>query len=142
MKRLVVDASVLAMLFFDEDHSQAAERLLDDADKCHAPDHIWNEIANVIWKQHRHGTVDAAGARDILTRAMQFPLVIHSSAELLADALEFAISYDRTAYDSLYVALAVKVQYPLITNDKRLVNAMSRTPLARQVRWIGDIPQT
>jgi predicted nucleic acid-binding protein len=139
MKRLVVDASVVAMLYFTEDDSLAAERLLQTAEECRAPAHLMTEVANVIWKHHRHGMIDEFGAMDILSKAMNLPVITDSSESLLADALELAVRYDRTVYESLYLALSLKTQLPLITADKRLVNAMSRTPLARQVRWIGDV---
>ena len=48
--------------------------------------------------------------------------------------LEIAVDFDRTFYDSTYVALAVATGTELITADERLVNALgSRFP----VRWLG-----
>ena len=55
MKPVVVDASVLTKLFFEECHSDAAERCVKRAGDLLAPDLIWAEAANVIWK--RHGAV-------------------------------------------------------------------------------------
>jgi predicted nucleic acid-binding protein len=45
---------------------------------------------------------------------------------------------DRTVYDCLYLALAVKTKSVMITGDKRLVSALADGPLAKHVVWIGD----
>jgi predicted nucleic acid-binding protein len=36
------------------------------------------------------------------------------------------------------LALAVKTRSVLVSADKRLVNALARTPLAKNISWIGD----
>jgi predicted nucleic acid-binding protein len=45
---------------------------------------------------------------------------------LLDDALNLAIDYRRTVYDSLFVALAIREGCQLITADERLVNAVAQ----------------
>jgi predicted nucleic acid-binding protein len=53
---------------------------------------------------------------------------------LLIQALRIAVTFERSFYDSLYVALAMSTKTELITADERLVNALgSRFP----VRWLG-----
>ena len=45
-----------------------------------------------------------------------------------------AITFDRTVYDSLYVALAISHNTSLVTADERLANAVAaRLP----VKWLG-----
>ena len=46
---------------------------------------------------------------------------------------------DRTVYDGLYVALAVKTDSVLVTVDKRLINALAGSPLEKYVEWLGDV---
>jgi predicted nucleic acid-binding protein len=49
--------------------------------------------------------------------------------------MRIALDFDRTVYDSAYIALAVATGSELITADERLVNALgSRFP----VRWLGS----
>ena len=48
MKRLVVDASVVAAAFFPEKHTEAAQALLLSGGDFSAPDLIYAEIANVV----------------------------------------------------------------------------------------------
>jgi predicted nucleic acid-binding protein len=53
---------------------------------------------------------------------------------LLIQAFQIAVDYDRSFYDSLYVALALTAKTQLITADERLVKALgSRFP----IRWLG-----
>lgn len=140
MTRIVVDASVIIKLYFQEDDSLVAEQRLAQAEELLAPELIWIEIANAIWKRRRRGEISDAAASGILMQAMRLPLHIHPSADLLDDALRLAIGHDRTVYDSLYLALAVGTRSVMVTADRRLVRSLAGTPLAKHVAWIGDPP--
>jgi predicted nucleic acid-binding protein len=139
MKVAVVDASVVVQLYFEEDHSAETERLFQQAEDLLAPDLIWSEVANVIWKRHRRGDLSQEDASGIIDQALSLPLRIHASSDLVADALNLAMQLDRTAYDSLYLALAVKSKSAVVTADKRLVNSLAGSPLEKYVGWIGSV---
>jgi predicted nucleic acid-binding protein len=50
------------------------------------------------------------------------------------DAATIAFAFDRTVYDSIYVALAVLLGRRLVTADERLANAVGiRLPVV----WLG-----
>jgi predicted nucleic acid-binding protein len=55
-------------------------------------------------------------------------------------AFDIAHRSDRTAYDSLYVALAVQLGAMLVTADDRLVNALAGTPWAGHVMRLALVP--
>ncbi len=137
MKRAVIDASVLVKLFFEEDHSLAVERCVQTVSELHAPDLIWSEATGVIWKRYRRGDIGRDDALEIATQMLALPLQISPSADLIPDALDFAMQFDRTVYDSLYVALAIKTNSVMLSGDQRLVNALSDTPLEKHIAWIG-----
>ena len=139
MKRAVIDASVLVKLFFEEDHSQAAERFVQETGELFAPDLIWSEVTNVIWKRHRRGDISQADAAEMAAQIIGMPLRIYPSAELIPDALDLAMQFDRTVYDGLYVALAVKTKSVMISSDERLVNALAETPLKKHIAWLGEL---
>ncbi len=138
MKRAVLDASVLIKLFFEEDHSDRAEQCVRAAEELHAPDLIWAEAGNVIWKRHRRGDLSVEDGAAIAMQMIGLPLRIRPAADLVSDALSFAIQFDRTVYDGLYVALAVQTNSAMVSGDRRLVNALSGTPLEQHAIWIGD----
>jgi predicted nucleic acid-binding protein len=137
MKPRVVDASVIAAAFFPEKHGKAARTLLLFQDNLCVPDLIYAEVTNVIWKRHGRGEIDRDEAIALLTDVLDLPLEITPSEQLIADALELALLTGRTAYDCLYVALAVQRKTIVVSDDQRLVNALSRGPLKDYVTWLG-----
>jgi predicted nucleic acid-binding protein len=140
MKSLVVDASVAVKWFLPEPDSAAAMALLDGAHVLIAPDLIWSEVANIIWKHHRRRELDRDRAFSTLKSFLAVPLKIRNSSALLADALALAIQTDRTAYDCLYVALAVREECVLVSADERLVNALTQVGLGKHVQKLGFSP--
>lgn len=138
MKAIVIDASIVAAAFFPEPHAKAARALLASQSLLHAPDLIYPEVANVIWKRHSRGEISEGEAEDLLTDIMGLPLEITPSDRLVGPALELAMQTDRTVYDCLYLALAVTLKTRMISSDKRLVNALARGPLAGCVALLGD----
>ena len=137
MKKVVIDASVVVKLFFEEEHSKAAEQCVARADELLAPDLLWAETANVIWKRQRRGDLTADAALDLARHMLALPVVIHPSADLVPDALDLAMRLERTVYDCLYLALAVRAASVLVTGDLRLVNALAGGPLEKHIAWIG-----
>lgn len=129
MRALVIDASVVAAAFFPEEHSEAARSLLLSPSRLHAADLIHAEVASVIWKRHRRGEIDAGEAADLLADVLALPLEITPLEQLASDALALAIRSDRTVYDCLYLALAVRQKTVMVSGDQRLVNALSSGPL-------------
>ncbi len=139
LKRCVVDASVMLKLFFDEELSGEADRAMRRIAEPLAPDLLWTEALNVIWKRARRGDLERAAAAALANQLLTLPLQIHAASELLPDALDLALSLDRTVYDSLYLALAVRSQAPLLTADRRLVNALQDSALKKHVLWLGAV---
>jgi hypothetical protein len=56
----VVDASVAIKWFLPEIHSDAALRLLAGEHTLHAPDLIFSEFGNVLWKRFRKREISRA----------------------------------------------------------------------------------
>jgi predicted nucleic acid-binding protein len=102
------------------------------------PDSFWAELGNVFWKAVRRGRWSEDEALNALDEMFRRAIQTVPSTDVLADALGIAIKYQRTVYDSLYVALAQQAGSNMITADERLVNALgSRFP----VRWLGSFQQ-
>src|SRR6266516_4871280 len=119
MKKFVVDASVAVKWFVPEMHSAAAVRLIDPQIVVSAPDLIASEFANTLWKKVRRDEIQRDEAEEILTAFAALPLEIYPSSVFLASAFQLALTFDRTIYDSLYLALALARECPLITADRK-----------------------
>ncbi len=139
MKGAVIDASVIAASLLQEELEGYATALLASNRVQMAPAIIFPEFGNVLWKRFRRQEINEVEAEKLLAVFSRLPLRITASEKLIESALQIAVQYDRTVYDSLYVALAVKTDSVMVTADKRLVNALGGGPLEKYVRWLGEM---
>jgi predicted nucleic acid-binding protein len=138
MKKVVADASVAIKWFVPEIHSAAATRLLELEIVVCAPDLIFPEFGNILWKKVRRGELTRYEVDEILTAFSALSVEIHPSSALLAGAFELAIELGRTVYDSLYLALAIAHDCVLVTADAKFHSALSASPVANHVHWVED----
>jgi predicted nucleic acid-binding protein len=138
---IVVDASVAAKWFLPENGEPLADRalaLLNKYDKKGVqfvvPDLFYVETASAIWKAVRAERVPRTFGDQALALLTQreFPTV--PSLKLLDKAFQIATAFERTVYDSIYVALAVQTNSQLITADERLANSLAAH---FPVKWLG-----
>ena len=141
MSLFVVDASVAIKWFLPENHSEAALRLLTQPHTLHAPDLIFSEFGNVLWKRVRRNEISKKEADAVLEGLRTLNLQVQPSQTLIPLALEIACGENRTVYDSLYLAAAIALQSPLITADARFFRALIKGPFSTHLRWVEDIPQ-
>ena len=141
MSLVVVDASVAAKWFLPENGETLAEEamaLLDKYDKREVqfvvPDLFYVEIASAIWKAVRVGRVSGGFGDQALALLTQREFATVPSLKLLDKAFRIATAFERTVYDSLYVALAVQTNSQLITADERLANSLAAH---FPVKWLG-----
>ena len=137
----VVDASVAAKWLAPEVESTQAVALLGD--ELLAPDLLFAEVGNILWKKQSRGEIDTAAAQLGARWLLQVPLQVHESSSLLADALALALQLQHPAYDCFYLALALRADAPLMTADKRLHGRCVAVDAARwreRVRLLGAAP--
>ena len=137
----VVDASVGIKLFLVEPLSDAAHALLahladDPPARLYVPELFFVECANILWKYVRRFGYPAADALQDIGDLVRLPLQRVSMAALAEAALTIAVQVGITAYDSAYVALAQRLDLPLITADEALVRRLAGAGL--DVRSLGD----
>jgi len=138
--RFVVDASVAIKWFVPEIHADAARRLLREGMILLAPDLIWAELANALWRKWREKELAAEAVEGILTDLRRYPLRIHSGESLYDVAWPVDQGSGRTFYDSLYLALAMSNGCLLVTADLRFFNAIKDTSWGRHCLWVEDVP--
>jgi predicted nucleic acid-binding protein len=139
---LVVDAGVAIKWYVPEVHNAEAKRLLDPSYTLHVPDLFYAEIGNIVWKKARllktpEITVDEG--RQILDLVLGVPVTVHPIAPLLKSAYELAVSPARpTVYDCCYLALAERLNCPLVTADRVFHDALQGTPHRPHILWVAD----
>ncbi|MGA2333879.1 MAG: type II toxin-antitoxin system VapC family toxin [Terriglobales bacterium] len=141
MKTFVMDASVGAKWATPqiiEPFAAQAHRFLrayvEGTIQVVVPDLFWLEIGSFLWKAAKRGAITNLLAQHALEAMINrdFPTV--PSRVFLPEAFKIACDFDRTIYDSTYVAMAAATGRYLITADERLVSALgTRFP----VRWLG-----
>ena len=116
--------------------SRRAVTAIKKAQALFAPDLLWPEAGNILWKYVRRGELEAEAAEAMLADMIQTPVQITATRDVVTQALQIAMQTDRTEYDSVYLATAVQTKAVLLTADKRLVNALAQTPLSKFVRGL------
>ena len=139
MSALIVDASVAAKWFFPEPHAPAARRLLRGRRTLLAPDLIWAEIGNILWKRCRQAELTREAAQDILREFKRFPIQTYAAKALLEPAWDLAVEYRISVYDGLYLALAISRSGTLVTADRSFHDAVRAGPLASAMTWVEDV---
>ena len=123
---IVIDASVAIKCVLPEDGSEEAQALFA-AEACLAPDLIFSECMNVLWKNAKRGTLTRAEAEAAGVLFGDIGLEILPSGPLSERALSLALSLDHPAYDCFYLALAEARGLELVTMDKALVRKVEAT---------------
>ena len=115
----VIDASVLAHAVTGKDRAAATLRSRLQSTDCHAPHLIDAELGNVLRRQTRARAITTRQAIEALRTARDVIDYRYPHAGALA---EMAWTWRDTLsfYDALYVALAVRLNVPLLTGDRRL----------------------
>ena len=143
MNVYVLDASVAAKWFLftpDEPLLDKALELRNDLKEGHldllVPDLFWVEMGNIFWKAVRSGRMSKSWGDDAIRALSELDLPTAASKPLLKHAMSIATTYNRTVYDSIYVALAAASNRSLITADERLANALAAS---FPIRWLGAL---
>src|SRR3989338_3676033 len=103
MNSLVVDASVAIKWFIPEIHSINAIGLLDMPLNFVAPDLIFSEMGNILWKKYRQKDLSLKNATQVLYDFKRTPIDIFSNELLFESTWDIATNYGTTFYDSSYL---------------------------------------
>lgn len=129
MSLYVVDASVVIKWFVPEIHGDAARRLLTAPHEYFSPDLLFPEVGNVIGKKVRRGELTAEQGERLAADISTIAVETVPTRGLLVDAHALAVATGFTVYDSMYLALAVRLKTEMITADDRLGRAMAAHPM-------------
>lgn len=119
---VVVEASAIIALLIDpgEPGERIAARL--GSAHLHAPDHLPVEVTNVLRRQRNAGVLSEAEARLAIDGLWSLPMQLWP-LEAFASRV-WQLGRTVSSYDGAYIALAERIDAPLLTADARLARAV------------------
>jgi len=123
--KIVIDASVAVKWFNIEEYSDEAVKLKNlhvaGIVKLIAPLHLIYEVGNSIWKNRQINNIDASNAVLYLLE-LEISL-IPPDRKSIKRIMEIARNKNISFYDACYIELAEKYGIPLISADKKQIEA-------------------
>lgn len=120
--KVVLDSSVIAAIFFKEEASERAERVVQRYELV-TVDVAVAETANVAWKRvvffDEPGKITLKSLKNCTDFILNVCDII-TSQKLLENGFEIAVADRITLYDALFVAASEREKIPLLTLDKKL----------------------
>lgn len=141
-RAVVVDASVVAKWHLkDEDYAAESVLLLTQFGQGRveliAPTHINYEVASAITVATvgQNPRLSQTEGREAIEEFLSLGIQTVADPELVLEAYPLVHHYGCALYDALYLALAQRLQIPLVNADRRLHQRIGQLP---EVIWIGD----
>jgi len=119
---LILDASVIAKWFKEEENSDLALEIREDfhngVHEILVPDLILYELSNALRfdKNFNHDLI-----KESIKSLFEMDIIITvPSGDLIADAVKLAFDNGITVYDAVYMSLSTKITGTFITADEKL----------------------
>lgn len=126
---IVADANLVAYLLIPGPFTSEAERVLAKDPTWLAPVLWRSELASILIKHIRAGTLTVTGAEEHFEEAADLLRDGEFSVDHL-EALRLAASAGCSTYDCEYVSGALRAGIPLVTFDKRLLAAFPHVAMS------------
>ena len=131
---MVFDTMVLAYALLNvTEFREEAHRAIERAREVVVPDLFHAELVNVVWQWIRARRLDLDAGLDVLQRGEALPTRVMPTHALWERALALSIARNHSAYDTLFVALAIDIGSKVISNDGPL--------LRRFPEYVMSVPQ-
>ncbi len=140
MSVFVVDASLVIKWFVPEVDSHFARQWLDAPHDYMAPDLLFPETGNTVWKKIRRKELSPDEGQRLVRDLSGIAVETIAMRGLLPDAHALALATGITVYDATYLALAVRLETQVITGDDRFARRLAEHPqLAPHIRSLRDL---
>jgi len=120
---IVVDANILIYSLIEGDYTPLVQELRERDTDWRTTGLCLHETLNVLATYQRREILTLAQCKKLLAHAEQFMSVAQCEVKMDA-ALAMAAKYAITGYDAQYVSLAQSLNAPLITEDRKLREAV------------------
>jgi len=118
---IVVDASVMVEMLLRSEVGEASRtRLVQRREELHAPHFLYLEVANALRHCLLRGEIDDGRGSEALADLTTMSIERHEHQPLLERIWQ--LRHNLTAYDAAYLALAERLDAPLLTLDSGLVS--------------------
>jgi predicted nucleic acid-binding protein len=117
---IVLDASAVLDWLLRTPAGQGIDHRIGNGESLHAPHLLDLEVAQVLRRLVREGSVTARRADEALHDLLDLRIARYPHFVLLPRIWQ--LRHNLSAYDAAYVALAETLDAPLITRDRRLAS--------------------
>jgi predicted nucleic acid-binding protein len=138
LNSFVLDASVAAKWYVNEEYSTSALQLAETNPNWIVPDLFFAEVGNVMWKKVRRGEIDEIDAKEAVSLLNQLEFKVYDAKSLIDSALKLAFQFECTVYDGLYLSAAIMENCPFVTADRKFYRIFSKDVLRKNILWIED----
>ena len=142
MKRVVLDASVVLKWYLpDENYGEKALSLLHQYVSGEldilGPTLLEYEVMNALLLAQKRGRIREEKVLLAVEGFIDLQITLKSVSSFYFKAIHYSKTYNRSAYDASYLAVADQEGLALITADKGLFNAVKKD--LKWIKWLGDI---
>jgi len=128
---IVIDTNILIYALIECDNSIMIPQLRKKDADWRTTGLCLHETLNVLVTYQRRGLLRLEQCRELLKSATRFITVAQCEVDMEA-SLVFAAKYGITGYDAQYAALAQTLAVPLITEDRKLRQAVPGLAISMQ----------
>jgi predicted nucleic acid-binding protein len=126
----VLDASITFCWCFDDEGTEATDRLLEQlrGDEAAVPSVWYLEVSNTLALAERRGRITLADSAEFIDLLESVKITVDGETERRAfgQILDLARSERLSGYDASYLELAMRLGVPLATKDAALAGAAAR----------------
>jgi predicted nucleic acid-binding protein len=138
---VVADSSIFIAVALREDHANRAAALIaswsDNKTTIAVPYLFRYELMSVTRKHVARGNITLQEGHEAMQAMLSHSVEVFMDEVLLLRGFEIASQFNRPAgYDSVYLALAERLNCEFWTADRKLINAVTLS--LPWVKWIGD----
>lgn len=119
---IVVDTNIIVYLHIEGEHTKQVEQLFKHDSVWAAPTFWRSEFFSVLALYLRKKILTPAKALALLEKAEAL-LQHHEYTPIASDIIHLISTSDCSAYDCEFVALAKRLNIPLITHDKKILKS-------------------
>jgi predicted nucleic acid-binding protein len=136
---IVTDTDVISYFWLEAERTPAARSVREKDDDWRAPPLWQSEFRNVLYQHMAHRDLPLDDALQIADR-VDADMRDATVSVRTADVLRLVNASGHSAYDCEYVALAQRLNVPLVTGDKRLPKLFPETAVLMEDFGLEDAP--